>query len=413
MFSIISVILGLSPPPAWPSGLTGHVVRGIARAVREETSLGGASGGARAAARLAALVVNELVIFPVRIMPFAARTLRYRRSQMREVKLGERVLEVYERGGADGPLILYVHGGSWGQGAPWNYALMARRLLDGGAARVAVAQYGLFPAADVDEMVGDLDASLRWAEAEAGGSEVRLVGQSAGAHLCALWLARRAGAARLRGEPVGWLPSKFVALSGVYDIAAHFAHENTRLVHWLSPMWLAMAGRRGDAAADDDSFARLVLERAGLGGAAVPPSAAPALLAAEGVDADAVARAAEVDGGCERKGEWDRAALANWCAASPTRLLRLLRLCAPMPLGAAWPPTAVLHAADDGTVPVRSAREFVDALSKAGADVRTLEYAKGGHGEIPLALMGAAPLAEVEPRELGELCRAFVEEAAA
>ena len=64
-------------------------------------------------------------------------------------------------------------------------------------------------------------------------------------------------------------------------------------------------------------------------------------------------------------------------------------------------------------MPVRSAREFVDALSKAGADVRTLEYAKGGHGEIPLALMAEAPLAEVEPSELGELCRAFVEEAAA
>ena len=113
MFSILSALLGLSPPPAWPRGLTGHVVRGISRAIREETELGGARGGARAAARLAALVANELVIFPARMVPFAARTLRYRRAQMREVKLGERVLEVYERsGGADGPLILYVHGGA-------------------------------------------------------------------------------------------------------------------------------------------------------------------------------------------------------------------------------------------------------------------------------------------------------------
>ena len=275
MFSIISALLGLyvrapgrAASPATPCAAS--------RAIREETELGGARGGARAAARLAALVANELVIFPARMVPFAARTLRYRRAQMREVKLGERVLEVYERGGADGPLILYVHGGSWGQGAPWNYALMARRLLDGGAARVAVAQYGLFPAADVDEMVGDLDAALRWAEAEAGGSEVRLVGQSAGAHLCAA-LARAARRRRaLRGEPVGWLPSKFVALSGVYDIAAHFAHENTRLVHWLSPMWLAMAAGAAMRPPTTTQFARLVLERAGLGGAAVPPSAAPA-----------------------------------------------------------------------------------------------------------------------------------------
>ena len=37
MFSILSALLGLSPPPAWPRGLTGHVVRGISRAIREET----------------------------------------------------------------------------------------------------------------------------------------------------------------------------------------------------------------------------------------------------------------------------------------------------------------------------------------------------------------------------------------
>ena len=75
--------------------------------------------------------------------------------------------------------------------------------------------------------------------------------------------------------------------------------------------------------------------------------------------------------------------------------------------------SAAAHRAGCEATLVERAREFVDALSKAGADVRTLEYAKGGHGEIPLALMAEAPLAEVEPRELGELCRAFVEEAAA
>ena len=35
-----------------------------------------------------------------------------------------------------------------------------------------------------------------------------------------------------------------MALSGVFDIAAHFSHERSRLVHWISPMWLAMIGRR-------------------------------------------------------------------------------------------------------------------------------------------------------------------------
>ena len=42
---------------------------------------------------------------------------------------------------------------------------------------------------------------------------------------------------------MAWAPDKFVALSGVFDIAPHFAHERSRLVHWISPMWLAMIGR--------------------------------------------------------------------------------------------------------------------------------------------------------------------------
>ena len=246
-------------------------------------------------------------------------------------------------------------------------------------------------------MVGDLDAALRWAEAEAAAPRC-VLSASRRARTSARCGSRGVPAPRAARRARRLAAVEIVALSGVYDIAAHFAHENTRLVHWLSPMWLAMAGRRGEAAADDDSFARLVLERAG--GAAAPPSAAPASRPKASTGPSRARGARRL----RKNRRVHRAALANWCAASPTRLLRLLRLCAPTALGAAWPPTAALHAAD-GTVPARSAREFVDALSKAGADVRTLEYAKGGHGEIPLALASESPITEVEPSELGELCR--------
>ena len=73
------------------------------------------------------------------------------------------------------------------------------------------------------------------------------------------------------------------------------------------------------------------------------------------------------------------------------------------PKGAEWPPTVVLHAADDGTVPVRSAREFVEALESTGLSpvVRYAEYERAGHGEIMVSLMSAKERDEEGVREIG------------
>ena len=146
--------------------------------------------------------------------------------------------------------------------APWQYALLARRLLlDGSASRVAIMKYTLFPDGDVESMLEDLGAALEWCRIEQditakSGHRVPVVlaAHSAGAHLCALHFARSSAGSVLDNSAeralldapgaAPWLPDRFVALSGVFDIAAHFAHERTRLVHWLSPMWLAMIGRK-------------------------------------------------------------------------------------------------------------------------------------------------------------------------
>ena len=49
--------------------------------------------------------------------PFALRTVRYRAANAELVE-SPQGLEVYSSGGAeDGPLVVYFHGGSWGQGA--------------------------------------------------------------------------------------------------------------------------------------------------------------------------------------------------------------------------------------------------------------------------------------------------------
>ena len=99
-----------------------------------------------------------------------------------------------------------------------------------------------------------------------------------------------------------------------------------------------------------------------------------------------------------------------WALSSPTRLLRMLAAAPEAQRRSAasrWPAeTVVLHAADDTTVPVTSARDFVAALDGAfgegGAQeangdradrgisaqkaVQYLEYAEGGHSEILVAL---------------------------
>jgi len=72
-----------------------------------------------------------------------------------------------------------------------------------------------------------------------------------------------------------------------------------------------------------------------------------------------------------------------------------------------WPPTVVLHARDDATVPISSSRCFVNALRAAvrahgypqddeGDDVGDVlidyrEYGRAGHGEAMLKLTGAVP----------------------
>ena len=92
---------------------------------------------------------------------------------------------------------------------------------------------------------------------------------------------------------------------------------------------------------------------------------------------------------------WQANELMAWAAASPTRVLRLRQLLEPRTL--AWPPTIVLHALDDRTVPVSSARDFIAALQAVtGANVCRVRYSEqAGHGEIMLALMSRSTIDEL------------------
>ena len=476
LFGISSLALGLVPPlpsvdRTWPSSLNAHIVRGIRGAVAEAHELGGLKGGSIAAGRIARLCAQELLFFPLKMIPFAVRTMAYRSLNMQpytiETSDGPQVLEVYKNTDSmDGPLILFVHGGSWGQGAPWQYALLARRLLeDGKASRVAVAKYRLFPEGDVSSMLVDVAGALEWCRSEqqksaASGAQplrVVLAAQSAGAHLSALHLSRRAWEASAGGahtEPAHqWAPDKFVALSGVFDIAAHFSHERSRLVHWISPMWLAMIGRRRAAsnahdevghgevgalneptprkASDDESdggfaddsgaeFAVRVVRAMGLrakteecaaaaaAAAADPAGTTPATLSSAGIDSATLAAASQLPSQ-GRDAVWSDVELAAWAAASPTRVLRLLGIAAAAGKGGdsahaerLWPTTTVLHGSDDKTVPVQSARDFVHAL--AGV---VEEEPDGGGGESSRA-RGRVRYVEYERAGHGEVMIALM-----
>ena len=70
----------------------------------------------------------------------------------------------------------------------------------------------------------------------------------------------------------------------------------------------------------------------------------------------------------------------------------------------AWPEdVVVLHARDDTTVPVQSARGFAEALRPVAPHLRYDEYERAGHGEVMIALMSKATM-----EELPEMGRDFV-----
>mmetsp|Transcript_9589 Transcript_9589/g.32125 ORF Transcript_9589/g.32125 Transcript_9589/m.32125 type:complete len:220 (-) Transcript_9589:1202-1861(-) len=164
-----------------------------------------------------------------------------------------------------------------------------------------------------------------------------LMGHSAGAHLCAMAVVRRAlSEAGLRAEEgsfLGWSCSDLsalVGLSGVYHISDHFEHEATRGVSEVSPM----CGRKKN-----------LFTTAGL--------------------ADPVMGA-------------DR---SLWDNNSPSKLVEDLRGEEGLRLSRCLPPVLLLHGTDDVVVPVSSSFRFFSALKRIQHSSCKLRYLAGcDHG---------------------------------
>lgn len=178
---------------------------------------------------------------------------------------------------------VFVHGGAWCWGERFHYASAARTLADALRCPVLVPSYRSYPHGDASMMARDVAQALRCA-ADRFGPGTLLVGHSAGAAISLCALAALAGAptpaAVPQTSPSGAQPGRtgdapagsvspgpgeclallrsvahVVALSGVSDVAAHFAFEAARRadvpvlgrlsgVERLSPMCPATGGAR-------------------------------------------------------------------------------------------------------------------------------------------------------------------------
>eukprot|EP01132_Coremiostelium_polycephalum_P005979 gene5979-7450_t len=144
---------------------------------------------------------------------------------------------------ASKPVILYMHGGSWGFGDKIQYILLGKQLSEMGVVLVAM-NYTLYPKGLIDEMTDDLDMALKYCfenieKYHGNPNNIYFMGHSAGAHIGALYCCstlyknQKKQAHRFKG---------CIGLSGPYEISDHFIHEAKRGVEHFSPMRPAMRG---------------------------------------------------------------------------------------------------------------------------------------------------------------------------
>jgi acetyl esterase/lipase len=215
------------------------------------------------------------------------------------------------------PVLIFVHGGAWGSGQPYQYRLSACGIGSAIDARaVVVVGYAYYPQETILQQRDSILEAITFIKSDSAvqnilGSAFRdgndssssssegmyvLSGHSSGANLCALALLANAKAADV-----------FIALSGVYDITDHYKFEASRRVHEFSPMKAA--------AGDLPGF----------------PHCSPTHILS---DMTEKTKAGGNQGGI----------------AQPI----------------AFPYTIILHGSEDGTVPLSSSERFAEALSRAG-----------------------------------------------
>lgn len=143
------------------------------------------------------------------------------------------------------PVVVYVHGGAWGQGASWNFATIGEGLSRTYAqCPVLVLSYALYPDALMKDQVHSVVLALEYARREYPERKLVCIAQSSGAHISSLaFLSEsRRGEESTSKSFVRPLADVFIAQAGVYNVSKHFLFEASRCLAYVSPMMPASAG---------------------------------------------------------------------------------------------------------------------------------------------------------------------------
>ncbi len=119
------------------------------------------------------------------------------------------------RGGGNGPVALFVHGGYWRSLEPSSFSQMARGMNAHGVT-VAVSGYDLSPQVTIGQIIEQTQAACLYLWKKLG-RKIMVSGHSAGGHLAACMVATDWKALDL-GAPADLAPAGY-AISGLFDLA--------------------------------------------------------------------------------------------------------------------------------------------------------------------------------------------------
>lgn len=271
------------------------------------------------------------------VLPGGPKTLVYGNVHSRQCMS---VFEPSRRSRPDEPFprcafsaCVFVHGGAWCWGERFYFAALGQSLANALGCSVFIPSYRSYPHGDAVMMAADVASACR-AAAKRAGRGLLLIGHSAGASLstaAAVLLARDDASSTAAASHRTRVVEKLVWLSGVSDIAEHFAFEASRTI------------------------------------------ALPWGQQIQGVEA--ISPMAPATGGPQR-----------WQAASPESIVRRLG----RQSAAGMPPMVIVHGTADETVPFSSSARLARAAAQVGLLQSFIAIDKGTHMDTLLPMMDSA-----------------------
>ncbi|KAM9968671.1 hypothetical protein ACTFIW_000542 [Dictyostelium discoideum] len=148
----------------------------------------------------------------------------------------------------DLPVVIFMHGGSWGFGHKLQYILLGKKLSERGIVTMVI-NYRLIPKGNIDDMLEDIDTATSFCYENIenyGGdkNKIFLMGHSAGGHIISQYVVVNYSKPIDNEQKI----KKRVPLSGIFPLSAplhindHFLFETKRGVEHISPMRPAMKG---------------------------------------------------------------------------------------------------------------------------------------------------------------------------